>query len=270
MPHTLRGPIISRPISLFLDVDGTLLEFAQHPDAVVVGHRLVALLEGLHRSLGAALALVSGRSIASLDRLFTPFRGTAVGQHGVELRLHPGERIERMAAAPVPASLSEAVARVVDEHGAAFVERKDFALAVHHRLAAPAMQALRRDLLETCARHAPGWTVLRGRQVLELKPADASKARGVDLLMADAPFAGTWPIAFGDDITDLDMFEAIRRHGGTTVSVGPRIAGAGDLHLASPGGSESLLRAMADALAFDNDARRVLQLLQPDPAGLAG
>jgi trehalose 6-phosphate phosphatase len=257
----LPRPII-RPISLFLDVDGTLLDFAAHPDAVIVGIPLVELLDGLHDATSGGLALVSGRSIESLDRLFAPFRGVAVGLHGLEMRSDPSGPIERMAIDPVPAALREAIAAIAAAHRAALVEDKGLAVAVHHRLAAPAMQALRRELLAACERLAPAWTVLRGRQVLEIKPSHATKAHGVDALMTVEPFAGTVPIAFGDDITDLDMFEAIRRHAGTAVAVGPRIAGSGDLQLDAPERSVELLRALHDALEDGADLRRIDDLLR--------
>lgn len=243
-------------------MDGTLLDFASHPDAVVVGAPLVELLHGLHRASGGALALVSGRSIASLDRLFTPFLGVAVGLHGLEIRTDPLAQPVRARVEPPPAELQRAIASIAAPPRASLIEDKCVAIAVHHRLAAPAMQALRRELLAACTRLAPGWTVLRGRQVLELKPEHATKAHGVDALMAIAPFAGTVPIAFGDDITDLDMFESIRRHGGTSVAVGPRIAGSGDLHLDTPDASVSLLVAIRDALVLGADASDIANLLR--------
>jgi trehalose 6-phosphate phosphatase len=222
----------------------------------------VALLADLHRASGGRLALVSGRSIESLDRLFTPFRGVAVGLHGLELRRAPGAPPERSRAAPAPAPLRDALERIGAEHRATLVEDKGAAIAVHHRLPAPGMQALRRALREACAGLAPQWTVLRGRQVLEIKPRSATKAHGVDALMDGVPFGGSVPVAFGDDVTDLDMFEAIRRHAGTTVAVGPRIAGSGDLQLDAPGESLALLAELRDALDDGADAVRIGEVLR--------
>jgi len=253
----LRSPTIARPISLFLDVDGTLLDFASHPDAVIVGPSLVALLGALHRACGGALALVSGRSIESLDRLFAPFRGVAVGLHGLEMRRAPDAEPDRTRIGAAPAALRAAIEQIAAEHRVELIEDKGAAIAVHHRLAAPPMQTLRRALQAACDRHAPDWAVLRGRQVLEIKPAHATKAHGVDALMRVAPFSGTVPIAFGDDITDLDMFEAIRRHGGTAVAVGPRIVGSGDLQLDAPGESLALLETVRLELENGADSRRV-------------
>jgi trehalose 6-phosphate phosphatase len=205
---------------------------------------------------------VSGRSIDSLDRLFAPFRGVAVGLHGLELRLDPSAPPDRERAGPPPRSLHAEVERLAAGHGAGLIEDKGAAIAVHHRLPAPAMQALRRALQAACDAHAPDWTVLRGRRVLEIKPRAATKAHGVDALMARAPFRGSVPIAFGDDVTDLDMFEAIRRHDGTAVAVGPRIAGSGDLQVDTPGESLALLRAVRDALALGADWAGIDELLR--------
>ncbi len=68
---------LSRPqqTALFLDVDGTLLDIAESPDAVVVPPGLLDALTHLHRELGGALALISGRPVEELDRLFQPPNG---------------------------------------------------------------------------------------------------------------------------------------------------------------------------------------------------
>src|SRR5271165_4688365 len=58
--------------ALFLDVDGTLLDLAERPDAVLVPEGLVGTLARAVRKLHGALALVSGRTIDEIDRLFAP------------------------------------------------------------------------------------------------------------------------------------------------------------------------------------------------------
>ena len=76
--------------SLFLDVDGTLLDIAPAPELVIVPAELLATLSRLSALLGGALALVSGRPIVQLDRLFAPLRLPAAGEHGAEIRLAHG------------------------------------------------------------------------------------------------------------------------------------------------------------------------------------
>ena len=59
-------------IGLFLDVDGTLLDIAPRPEAVEVKASLLDDLAAVETALGGAVALVSGRPIGELDRLFAP------------------------------------------------------------------------------------------------------------------------------------------------------------------------------------------------------
>ena len=73
--------------ALLLDVDGTLLEIAVTPKDVVVPPALRGTLQQLMERSEGAVALVSGRTIETLDRLFRPLRLPAIGQHGAEMQL---------------------------------------------------------------------------------------------------------------------------------------------------------------------------------------
>ena len=73
-------------IALFLDVDGTLVEIEREPGAVHVPERLRRILAELEQAVDGALALVSGRSLQQIDRLFAPLRLSAAGLHGLERR----------------------------------------------------------------------------------------------------------------------------------------------------------------------------------------
>ena len=88
-PDTLPEP--TDDWALFLDVDGTLIEIADAPDAVSVDPAMIDVLAGLDRRFDGALALVSGRELETLDRFFRPLRLTAAGLHGLERRTPGGE-----------------------------------------------------------------------------------------------------------------------------------------------------------------------------------
>src|SRR5580704_12254528 len=70
--------------ALYLDIDGTVLEIAETPDATEVPDFVVPLLTQLGRKLDGAIAFVSGRPIAAIDALFQPLKLAAVGVHGGE------------------------------------------------------------------------------------------------------------------------------------------------------------------------------------------
>jgi trehalose 6-phosphate phosphatase len=85
MRHTL-PPASSVDWAFFLDVDGTLIDIAETPDAVQVDTALLDLIERLHRASGGAVALVSGRGISDLEQYIGMLRLPLAGQHGLERR----------------------------------------------------------------------------------------------------------------------------------------------------------------------------------------
>jgi len=176
----------------FLDIDGTLLELAETPEAVTVPAGLVQQLAHLRGLAGGALALVSGRPLRDIDRLFAPARFPAAGVHGAELRLSDGT-LRRIAFDPVTLH---------------FRRRPDLA-AEAHRLG---------TALST--RLGSGFHLLEGKMVLEIRASAASKGAAVDAFLQDSPFAGRVPVYIGDDLTDEDAFRAVNAQGGISVIVG--------------------------------------------------
>src|SRR5688500_7242150 len=77
--------------ALFLDFDGTFVDFAPTPESIKLRIGSRELLERLSRRLSGALALVSGRRIGDLDRFLAPLELPASGVHGQEFRPAPGD-----------------------------------------------------------------------------------------------------------------------------------------------------------------------------------
>lgn len=229
---------------LFLDVDGTLLEIAPTPDAVVVDDALRILLRRVREALDGSLALVSGRSLGQLDALFAPDIWPAAGLHGLERRDAEGRVHFAGAADPALDDARQSLAEVVARAPGALLEDKGRSLAVHYR-AAPALEhVLRRELRAIATRLGDDFHVLEGRRVLELKPVAATKARAIEAFMTEAPFAGRLPMFIGDDVTDLDGFAAVEAAGGVSIAVGDRVEAM--LRVASPRDVRVLLADLAD------------------------
>ncbi|NGP52653.1 trehalose-phosphatase [Thioalkalivibrio sp. XN8] len=221
MEMTATLPAWDRRWALFLDVDGTLVDIERHPDEVRAEPELRRSLATTARALDGALALVSGRSIASIDRIFAPLCLPAAGLHGLERRdadgrvHYPAGYADRIAAAR-----AELVGFVQSAPGL-LLEDKGAALALHYRNA-PALAA-------ECERHmalaeqAAGtdFHVQRGKMVLELKPSGQDKGTAILAFLEEAPFAGRRPVFVGDDLTDEDGFRAVNARAGLSIRVGP-------------------------------------------------
>ncbi|MFS8036145.1 trehalose-phosphatase [Xanthobacter sp. AM11] len=209
--------------AFFLDVDGTLLDLAPHPDAVEVPAALPAALQALSVRAGGALALVSGRTVDRLDRLFAPLRLPVAGSHGAEIRAAPHGAVER--AAPLDRDLVAALAQIARAHGGLFTEDKGPAFAIHYR----ARPELQRPLAAALAQLLAGreaLALLPGHFVFEIKPAGRDKGSAIRALLAQPPFAGRIPVFIGDDVTDEAGFAAATQAGGLALAVGVPRAGA--------------------------------------------
>jgi trehalose 6-phosphate phosphatase len=205
--------------SLFMDFDGTLVEIAERPDAVVADDALRDLLAGLCVVFVGRVAIVSGRSLAQLDEMLGPLaHGLAMsGSHGNE------HRWSGVTAQPIrPATLDTATETLnifAAAHPGVLVEPKSFSVALHYRQAqaiGPSAQAIAVRLAEE---HGLG--VEHGKMVVELRVAGGHKGIAVRRLMARPPMAETRPLFIGDDLTDEGGFEAARALGGAGILVGP-------------------------------------------------
>ncbi|MGC1522292.1 MAG: trehalose-phosphatase [Steroidobacteraceae bacterium] len=210
---------------LFLDVDGTLIEFTDSPAETTADGELKTLLGRVSERLGGAVALVSGRSIHFLDVLFAPLRLPTAGLHGVERRKASGamhgasfvdEQLDRA---------RSALNSLAADHPGTFIEDKGRTVAVHFRKA-PQYQAVLREALAAIAALLGGhYHIQEGDNTLEIKPRGFTKATAVRAFMNEPPFSGRRPVFVGDDLTDQDALRTVEDEGGISIAVGERVRG---------------------------------------------
>jgi trehalose 6-phosphate phosphatase len=217
-------PAYSPGWAIFLDIDGTLLEHVARPDAVRADAALGKLLAGLEEVTGGALALISGRPVAELDRLFAPLTLATAGQHGIERR-DARRTVHRH---PFPFEPLRRAARQLGgfaaDHAGLLLEDKGHSLALHYRLAPELAAAAREAVSLALAELGPEFEMQPGKLVFEIKPGGRDKGTAVEEFMAEAPFAGRLPVFIGDDATDEYGFAIVNRAGGHSIKVGPGVS----------------------------------------------
>ena len=207
--------------AFFLDFDGTLVEIAEHPAWVDVDPDLLSLVAALHRAAAGAVAIVSGRPIADIDRLFEPIRLPAAGQHGAEWRDASGSLHRQALDERGLATLRAAAREWRQRFPELVVEDKGLSIAFHFRRQ-PAMAAELEALLsERIERLGRSFQLQRGKMVLEAKPTGIDKGRAIHRFLDDPPFRGRQPVFIGDDATDEHGFALVNSLGGLSVKVGP-------------------------------------------------
>lgn len=206
-----------RDAAWFLDFDGTLVELAATPDAVVVAPGLVQVLAALSEQLGGRLAIVSGRPIAQIDAMLAPLKLPVAGVHGAERRDAQGQL--HVAAAPALDQALLILRALVMAHEGLLLEEKRGALALHYRLA-PGLKTACEQAMEAALAATPGMVLLRGKMVLELKPAASNKGSALAEFLQEAPFKGHKPVFAGDDTTDEAGIAYAQQLGGMGVKIG--------------------------------------------------
>jgi trehalose 6-phosphate phosphatase len=230
-------------VAFFFDVDGTLLELRPDPMSVVADEGLRALLTHLRTLTQGAIALVSGRSLADIDRIFDPIVLPASGLHGAEMRYPDGSGLTTN-----PRIMDHArpgIGRFVAEHPGLMLEDKGATLAVHYR-ARPELGA---HVLTFMNAFGPGdeIAVQEGKFVVELKPALYDKGTAIASLMKREPFHGRIPVFIGDDLTDEKGFALVNRRGGLSVRIGaPDIPTEAQFHIPNPAALRRRLARFAE------------------------
>ncbi len=253
VPHALPEPTDNW--ALFLDVDGTLIEIADAPDDVTVDPAMIDVLARLDRRFDGALALVSGRALATIDRLFQPLRLTAAGLHGLERRTPGGEIEKSNGAADRLGQVRAEMADFAAGDARLLVEDKGLTVALHYRRAPDRADEVL-GLADRLAAGSGGTLVpQRGKMVIEFRPPGPHKGDIVDRFMAEKPFAGRIPVFIGDDVTDEDGFAAVNRLGGHSIRVGPEEATRARMRIDSVAELCRWLASLADGAARETSGR---------------
>ena len=206
--------------AFFLDIDGTLIDIAPTPDAVVVPSDLPPLLASVCEGAGGALALLTGRDVLAVDSLFAPYKFPLGAVHGALIR-DPSGAVIGSPPHPGIAEVRRRLEPFIAANPAALVEDKGNAIAVHFR-AAPDLEAEAMAVVSAAvAAVGPDLTLQPGKMVVEVRPAGFDKGKALRALLQDAAFRGRRPVAVGDDLTDESMFRAAIDEGGVALRVGP-------------------------------------------------
>jgi trehalose 6-phosphate phosphatase len=216
LPH-LRNP---DQYALFLDFDGTLVAIADRPDDVRLDPGTRVALADLNQLLGGAVAIITGREIAVVDRFLAPLRLSIAGVHGLMRRDARGRTWTSPFDAGLPEAIERAVSPLLKKYPDLLVERKFGAVALHYR-DHPELEQASIDALESAVCELKHTEIKRGKMVVEVKAIGGNKGAAVADFLKEEPFAGRRAVFAGDDVTDEDAFVLVNSRSGISIKVGP-------------------------------------------------
>lgn len=220
----IRKKLLSRPLMLFLDYDGTLTPIVEKPEWAILSPAMKKILEELHHNKEVTVAIVSGRSLEQLkERIGIPSL-FYVGNHGFEIEgpgfhyTHPGALETEQAMRLIATKLEKALGDIPGAN----LENKTLTLSLHYReVPKNQIEHLKSHFFTILAPFVEANQVhfTEGKKVLEVRPMlEWNKGTAVSWLYARKLAANPssekiFPIYLGDDKTDESALKAVQDEG---------------------------------------------------------
>lgn len=217
----------SKKRALFLDYDGTLVDFNDNPEAAVPDNELFDILQSLFSDEKNELVLISGRKYDSLEKWFGHLPIHLIAEHGVWYK-YKGSSWQTIPGLTDgwKKDIMPLLNTYCDRTPGTFVEEKSYSLVWHYRKADQGLGQLRANELMTNLKYLAGdkgLQLLPGDKVIEIKNAEINKGRAVSAWLQQ--YESDLLFAIGDDHTDEDIFRALPPEA-ITIKVGSNISAA--------------------------------------------
>lgn len=196
---------------LFLDYDGTLVNFQGNPLDAKPDKELYQLIAILAQNPKNKVVIISGRKYETLGEWFEHLQVDLIAEHGAWKKFDGADWVEtpnlsdkwKTMVKPMLESYSDRIA-------GSFIEEKRFSLAWHYRKVEKGLGELRANELISNLRYLTrekGLQLLPGNKVIEIKNAEINKGKAALNYIYRKEF--DFILAIGDDHTDEDIFEKL-------------------------------------------------------------
>jgi len=196
---------------IFLDYDGTLIPFADHPEKAKPGEDVLKLINRLSEDEKTEVVLISGRDRNTLESWFGMLNIAIVAEHGVWIREKKEDwKLTRPLTTGWKSQLLPIISLYTDRLPGSFIEEKEFSIVWHYRKSDPELASIRaKELIDDLVHFTANIDVLvlQGSKVVEVKNAGVNKGSATMHLIQKGCF--DFILAIGDDWTDEDLFKAL-------------------------------------------------------------
>jgi trehalose 6-phosphate synthase/phosphatase len=212
---------------IFLDYDGTLVDFKSNIAQADPDKQLYELLTLLTEDPANHVVLISGRKHDNLSDWFGKENIYLIAEHGAWYRQQntSWHKISGLSDA-WKQDIYPILETYVDRTPGSFIEEKTYSLVWHYRKAQKGLGELRANELANNLKYLAsdkGLQLLPGDKVLEIKNMEVNKGKAAVSLVEKGNY--DFIIAFGDDYTDEDIFKALP-DSAVTIKVGSNISAA--------------------------------------------
>lgn len=213
--------------AIFLDYDGTLVDFNVNLEEASPDPELYKILTTLANDPQNQLVLVSGRKKDNLQQWFGQLPIDLIAEHGAWQKSQDGDWVQ------LPGLTDQWKGEILpildtftDRTPGALIEEKSYSLVWHYRKVEEGLGELRaNELVDTLRYYIADkpLQLLPGDKVIEIKNVEINKGKAALSWMKEAAF--DFIMGIGDDVTDEDIFKALPATA-YTIKVGSYISAA--------------------------------------------
>lgn len=231
---------------IFLDYDGTLVDFNSNIDDASPDGDLNELLKSLCEDSSNHVVLISGRKHENLEKWFVDYDIDLVAEHGAWFKKQ-GTRWHKLPglSAQWKQEIAPILETYVDRTPGSFIEEKSYSLVWHYRKAQKGLGELRAGELMNNLKYIAmdkGLQLLPGDKVVEIKNIEINKGKAA-LTMIDSENYD-FIMALGDDYTDEDIFKSLP-DSAITIKIGNNVSAA-KFYLRTPAEARRLLKNLTE------------------------
>jgi trehalose 6-phosphate synthase/phosphatase len=229
---------------IFLDYDGTLVDFKPNVDQAAPDAELYELLTQLSSDPNNHVVIISGRKHENLENWFGDKNIYLIAEHGAWFK-QQGMEWHKINGLSVSwkKEIQGMMEKYVDRTPGSFIEEKTYSLVWHYRKAQQGLGELRaNELLNTLKFLATdkGLQLLPGNKVVEVKNMEINKGKAALSLVDERDY--DFVMALGDDFTDEDLFKSLPENS-VTIKVGTG-ASLAKFYVRNPTEVRNLLKAL--------------------------
>ncbi|WP_428331344.1 bifunctional alpha,alpha-trehalose-phosphate synthase (UDP-forming)/trehalose-phosphatase [Mucilaginibacter sp.] len=226
---------------IFLDYDGTLVNFKSNIEDASPDKELYSIIDKLSEDPANELVLISGRKHENLSEWFGDKNMYLIAEHGSWFKQQntSWHKISGLSDS-WKQEIYPVLETYVDRTPGSFIEEKTYSLVWHYRNAQKGLGELRANELMNNLKYLAsdkGLQLLPGDKVLEVKNMEINKGKAAMMLVEKDDY--DFIIAFGDDYTDEDVFKALP-DSALTIKVGSNVSAA-KFYLRNPAEVRKLL-----------------------------
>ncbi|HVW15610.1 MAG TPA: bifunctional alpha,alpha-trehalose-phosphate synthase (UDP-forming)/trehalose-phosphatase [Mucilaginibacter sp.] len=232
---------------IFLDYDGTLVDFKSNIEQASPDEKLYDLLSQLTEDPANHVVLISGRKHGNLDKWFGDYDMDLVAEHGSWMK-KPKAAWHKLSglSAQWKQEIRPVIETYIDRTPGSFIEEKTYSLAWHYRKAPKGLGELRAGELMNNLKYLAndrGLQLLPGDKVVEIKNVEVNKGKAALTILDNQEY--DFILALGDDYTDEDVFKELPENS-ITIKIGNNVSAA-KFYLTSPEEARSLLKSLAES-----------------------